>query len=386
MSFFPASPATPTSAAPPSFAPRIPSPLRARPLLGVMVCILSTLNPSVGIAADVTGTWEGKIRCGAMSLAGDEVRFSVDPVTLEISQSGTDPNTRVSGFGTTFPMDGLILTDASESKRARVALTNCANNGIASDSTEEVWAFEAVVGRPARVRGRRLATQFNAISDCTLRFKRTSAVDPSILSDCVAPSTACGGREECLVFLTSQRHLGDLGGLAGADALCQQAADTSALAALNSGGKVFRAWLGDDSEGPEARFTQASVPYRRTDGTTVASDWADLTDGALSAQIDVDDQGVQVPVPISCSSRILVWTAAETDGGASETGQACERWTNSNARGTLNTDIAVVGDVHYENAACGATPDDWTRITFVECDGSPPFGDPSGHRLYCFEQ
>src|SRR5262249_27131858 len=82
------------------------------------------------------------------------------------------------------------------------------------------------------------------------------------------------------VFVTSLTYTGNLGGLAGADALCQARADAAAL------GGTYKAWLADDSGSPATRFTHSTGEYVLVDGTVVAGNWADLTDGSTGHAID----------------------------------------------------------------------------------------------------
>ena len=78
------------------------------------------------------------------------------------------------------------------------------------------------------------------------------------------------------VFVTSTKHTGNLGGQAGADAICQSRASAAGLAG------TFLAWISEGSiDEPRDRFTQSSASYRRVDGTTIASNWDDLIDGHL---------------------------------------------------------------------------------------------------------
>jgi hypothetical protein len=82
------------------------------------------------------------------------------------------------------------------------------------------------------------------------------------------------------VFLSSPTN-GAIGGPAGGDALC--AARASGLGIQGT----FLAWLSTASTSPAARFVLTGGPFIRLDGTVIADDWADLTDGTLDAPIDV---------------------------------------------------------------------------------------------------
>ena len=95
-------------------------------------------------------------------------------------------------------------------------------------------------------------------------------------------SPPCDGAE-CTVFVTSTRHDGDLGGLEGADDICQE---LSRVAGLSGS---FKAWLSDDSDSPSSRFTHAETPYVLTDGARIASNWGELTT-AVTRHIDIDER------------------------------------------------------------------------------------------------
>ena len=92
-----------------------------------------------------------------------------------------------------------------------------------------------------------------------------------------------------IVFVSSVTHDANFGGLAGADAFCQGLADAAALPG------TYMAWLSDDSGSPSSRFAQSSEAYVLVDGTVVAHDWADLTDGDLQHPINVSELNGAAP-------------------------------------------------------------------------------------------
>ncbi len=99
------------------------------------------------------------------------------------------------------------------------------------------------------------------------------------------------------VFLTSTTHKGDLGGLNGADAICQRLADTAGIGFT----RTYRAWLASGDGSPDTRFIRSALPYVRTDGATVADDYTDLTtcDAAspfncLQNPINVTEENVEL--------------------------------------------------------------------------------------------
>ena len=90
---------------------------------------------------------------------------------------------------------------------------------------------------------------------------------------------------ERLVFVTASTSDANFDGLVGADARCGSEAAEAGLAG------EFKAWLSTLDMPVSIRLTQSEFPYVLTDGTRIADDWADLTDGSLLAPIDLDAAG-----------------------------------------------------------------------------------------------
>jgi len=171
----------------------------------------------------------------------------------------------------------------------------------------------------------------------------------------------CGGK---CVFVTSTTHDGDLGGLAGGDAICNGLAGAAGLPGR------YKAWLsegsdllsGDDPVTPNDRFSQTISPYRQVDGSTVALNYADLTDGSLQTNIDVDETGATIGPPFE------VWTGTRSDGSSAF--QACQGWSDA-------------------TAPTRAQEGDARESTFEWTEGSSPGPQPDCNnlfRLYCFQQ
>ena len=97
---------------------------------------------------------------------------------------------------------------------------------------------------------------------------------------------SCEDRGVCRVFASSTVQNGDLGGVNGADAICQGLADASPL---TQGGR-YLAWISDSlGNSPSTRFTQATVPYQLVDRDIIADNYTDLTDGTIQNDIFVDE-------------------------------------------------------------------------------------------------
>lgn len=127
------------------------------------------------------------------------------------------------------------------------------------------------------------------------------------------------------IFVTSQFYTGNLGGLAGADAKCQQLADAASLP-----GSYF-AFLGATGIAAGDRIT-GDYELRLTDGVTVvANNKADLLDGSLDAAISKTETGAA-----ASDAQLRVWTATSAD--FSYFGQNCNDagqvpdWTTTSSR------------------------------------------------------
>jgi hypothetical protein len=161
-----------------------------------------------------------------------------------------------------------------------------------------------------------------------------------------------------LVFITSTTYAtGNLNGLAGADAICQALAGAAALPG------TFKAWLSTATISAASRLTHSTRPYKLVDGTPVANNWTDLTDGSLSVSIHETESGASV------SSR-FIWTNTAIDGSGLT--YDCLGWTSSSS--------SALGDV----GGSGDTTAFWTNRAPYYCDGSL-FGT-TPRALYCFQQ
>jgi hypothetical protein len=170
-----------------------------------------------------------------------------------------------------------------------------------------------------------------------------------------------------VVFVTSTVYSGNLGGLAGADALCM------AQAAVGNLPGTFKAWLSTTTVNAESRLTHSAGPYVLQDGTTVvANNWADLTNGDLDHAIDQDENGLVSASGtsrsyISCSgvSGAVVFTDSRPNGTFYDNFD-CGAWTI----GTAAT-FAIGGNSYAANS-------EWSLACNAPCDLTSP--------LYCIQQ
>ena len=173
---------------------------------------------------------------------------------------------------------------------------------------------------------------------------------------------------DCVVFLTSDEHDGNLGGLEGADAICQGRAQAAGLKG------TFKAWLSDSSASAAERLTHSSVAYIDTRGQVIANDWEDLTDGSLQRAITVDETGYDWDSDAKhCGAFIVlanVWTGTAINGSSKP--PFCSDWTDNS---DLATDFGHIGFYCYPSEA-------WTD----ESVGDTSKSCSAEVSLYCFQQ
>jgi hypothetical protein len=151
------------------------------------------------------------------------------------------------------------------------------------------------------------------------------------------------------VFVSSTSQTGNLGGLSGADTICQ-----SLGSSLTPAG-TFVAWLSDDTHDAKDRVT-SSGPWYRLDGIKVANSKADLIDGTVFTSINYDNTG-------SYSPMTDAWTG--TNSGGTRSIYYCSNW-GSPSSGVYGT----VGNISTASSS-------WSDVTHFSCNAS--------YKLYCFE-
>src|SRR5690606_5429710 len=106
-----------------------------------------------------------------------------------------------------------------------------------------------------------------------------------------------------------------------------------------------------------------TVPYYTRNGTKVADDWADLTDGSLDAPIDRLVTGVQI------STTLTVWTGTLSD--ASTASDLCDQGTSGEWNTNSNSFFGMTGDPTATNGT-------WSEDGNGTCDVL--------RRVYCIQQ
>jgi hypothetical protein len=117
--------------------------------------------------------------------------------------------------------------------------------------------------------------------------------------------------------------------------------------------------------GVDARDRIPEGQYFLVDGTLVANNITDLTDGSLEAPINLNEYGQ--------AQSGIVWTATNSDG--SGTGNTCNNWTDASSEqgGCSEGDpnCGSVGSTSVSNA-------EWTKLN------AAPFQCNAQYSLYCF--
>ncbi|MDB4512000.1 hypothetical protein N9060_00915 [Arenicella sp.] len=174
------------------------------------------------------------------------------------------------------------------------------------------------------------------------------------------------------VFLSSSVHTANLGGLVGADAICQGLATD---AGLNG---EFKAWLSgwvgeldpfsgfilSSSRGPRERFTRSTGPYQLVDGTIVAYDFNDLFTGSIRNPIDLNEIGQPL-------MEEGVWTNTDVDGYSHGSVPPCDDFSNTAGTSFLSSSSSLAGTPLFSNS-------EWTAAGQSVC--------AEVHHIYCFEQ
>lgn len=166
-----------------------------------------------------------------------------------------------------------------------------------------------------------------------------------------------------LVFVTSEDYTSNLGGLSGADALCQSRASAAGLPG------TFKAWLSTSSTSASSRLNHSSVPYILVDGSVVAAGWTDLTDGALQHAINLDEFGVG-PTPAGTRAWTGSYHNGATFNGTFGYPETCNDWTSS----SVNND-GMVGSAQQTDKL-------WSTLDMLATPCSPTHR----YHLYCFQQ
>ncbi len=185
-------------------------------------------------------------------------------------------------------------------------------------------------------------------------MKKNRKIIASGLAICglLAAGLAQTQMEPMTFFLTSagSGNGADLGGLEGADAICQNLAESA-----DQGDLTWRAYLSTQGRGAvDARDRIGSGPWFNTNGNRISADIDELHTvmNRISAYTAVDERGRSIPGSGNAPNRHDILTGTQSDGtGYSGDGDmTCSNWTSSSDDGK-----ARVG--HHDYAAWNSAHD-----------------------------
>ncbi len=215
-----------------------------------------------------------------------------------------------------------------------------------------------------------------------------AATAVALLAGCNStPPAAPTGPMSFFISSTGSGKGADLGGLAGADALCQRLAN-----AAGAGAKTWRAYLSAPgafatattpaAPGVNARDRIGNGPWFNAKGVLIARDLAHLHNGNnISKDTALDEKGNIVKGRGDTPNEHDILTGSRADGTAfaPQTDTTCKGWTSS-------TDgSAIVG--HHDRI--GPLPDSWAKSwnfshQSAGCSQEALVRTGGSGRLYCF--
>lgn len=172
----------------------------------------------------------------------------------------------------------------------------------------------------------------------------------------------------------------NLGGLAGADAICQQRA-----AAVGAGNKTWRAYLSTTASGNQAavnaRDRIGRGPWQNAKGVVVAQSVDDLhsANNKLGKENSLTEKGATVNGRGDNPNTHDMLTGSSADGRALTGDNTCSNWT-SNGAGS-----ARVG--HHDKQGGGDSPNSWNSAHASSgCSQANLVSTGGAGLFYCFAQ
>lgn len=201
-----------------------------------------------------------------------------------------------------------------------------------------------------------------------------------MLAAYAAPAPQGAAASKLSFFITSAGS-GDganLGGLAGADKICQQRAQ-----AAGAGGKTWHAYLSTGGSGAvNARDRIGKGPWFNAKGAQVASSVADLhsANNKLSKENSITEKGAVVNGRGDTPNMHDVLTGSQADGTAfaDSADHTCSNW-------TANGDTGSAQAGHHDRQGGGADPTSWNSAHGTKGCGQTQLQGTGGNGyFYCF--
>lgn len=184
-------------------------------------------------------------------------------------------------------------------------------------------------------------------------MKRVAMIVVALVLFAPGSPDAQGNRMSFFITSVGSGKGADLGGLAGADAHCQNLAK-----AAGAGDREWRAYLSaaamDGKPAVNARDRIGSGPWFNAKGVQVAASVADLhgDNNKLSKENSLTEKGTVVNGRGDTPNQHDILTGSQLDGTATPGAANCGNWTSSATDGA-----AAVG--HHDRQGGGANPTSW---------------------------
>jgi hypothetical protein len=173
--------------------------------------------------------------------------------------------------------------------------------------------------------------------------------------------------EARIAFVTSTKHTGNLGGLVGADAICNMRAQAAGLPG------TYMAWISTNLGTPNSRFLKSTVPYVSTGFAIVADNWTDLADGSLDTPIQFTESGAASVAGPNCifngGDNFRTARTGTFSNGLIAT-NTCSNFTSGTNGFTANVGVTTSNAGRWSNTTCSNG--------LPTCDVTMP--------VYCFQQ
>jgi hypothetical protein len=199
----------------------------------------------------------------------------------------------------------------------------------------------------------------------------------------LVPSAALSQQAPNVSFFITSAGSGNganLGGLAGADAICQRLAAT-----VGAGNKTWRAYLSTSAVGNQAavnaRDRIGAGPWQNSKGVVVAQSVADLhsDNNKLGKENSLTEKGTPVNGRGDSPNTHDILTGSSADGRALPGDVTCNNWTSA-AAGS-----ARVG--HHDKQGGGESPNSWNSAHASSgCSQANLVGTGGAGLFYCFAQ
>lgn len=124
-------------------------------------------------AINLTGTWEGKIKCTFADAEG--IDTASEDLVVEITQTGDDLNISLIGL----PAHGRVLEDASNPDKGMASMVLCGSNDTTGFFTSIAQVKVNAEGG-GNLKGSLTFDFSDTLASCSIKLKRVDTADPGV--------------------------------------------------------------------------------------------------------------------------------------------------------------------------------------------------------------